>query len=283
MLLFALVTLHIVTTEGQLSARPPASEPSPPPPPPEDLAPLSRSQMLQLIHSVTAPPPSPPYGSTPAGKREEGRGWLLQQKLRDFLRERLTIIRGGGDVLAIRAALSEIALMALESTLATGGRSSWESGVHPVAFRKACVAGASRSAHGTGSIVEALAALLLGKESTDADTLALALQCVEAIACDDPTTDVDNDHALAICATGVVRPWRNALGPSRTQRFPGVHRDHEPRSILSRRCRASSHSSRRHSRLCTRAQPRPRLRLARTSTARAWSSEHRRSNRCYVS
>ena len=35
-------------------------------------------------------------------------------------------------------------------------------------------------------------------------TTELALQALEAIAIDDPTTDADNDHSLAICATGAV-------------------------------------------------------------------------------
>ena len=94
-------------------------------------------------------------------------------------------------------------MLALESTIAGGGRTSWLSGVHPAAFRRACVAGASRSAKGKGSIVEALARLL-GDESADPETRALTLQAIEAIAIDDPSTDVDNDHTLALCAAGVV-------------------------------------------------------------------------------
>lgn len=151
--------------------------------------------------TATAPPPSPPWAETPTGQREKGRGWLLQHKLAKFLSERVAILHAN-EPFALRAALSEIALMAVESTITTADRSSWLSGVHPVAFRKACVTGSARSANGKGSVVEALAELVKGSTS-EADT-ALALQALEAIALDDPTTDVDNDHALAICATSVV-------------------------------------------------------------------------------
>ena len=41
-------------------------------------------------------------------------------------------------------------------------------------------------------------------DAPDVDTRLLALQALEAIATDDASTDVDNDHALAICATSVV-------------------------------------------------------------------------------
>ena len=91
--------------------------------------------------------------------------------------------------------------MALESTIISGSRSSWLSGVHPVAFRKACISGAARSAGGVGSVVETLADLV---DDKDDETKTLALQAIEAIAIDDPSTDTDNHHALAICATSVV-------------------------------------------------------------------------------
>ena len=129
----------------------PLQAPPSPPLPPSDVKPLSRWAYSTLQREITAPPPSPPYSSSPAGRREEGRGFLLQQKLREFLRARLNILNSNDDPLATRAALSEISLMALESTIHNSPRSSWLSGVHPVAFRKACVTGASRSAQGGGS------------------------------------------------------------------------------------------------------------------------------------
>lgn len=151
------------------------------------------------------PAPSPPWAASAVGRREEGRGVLLQSKLAEFLREKCEVLHGG-DKFAMRTALSEIALLALESTISTGSRTSWLSSVHPVAFRKACVAGTARSANGPGSAVEAIAALVSADDSeSDAETTVLALQALEAIAIDEPTTDVDNDHALAICATGVVQ------------------------------------------------------------------------------
>ena len=197
----------------------PPSEP-PPPLPPQVLEPLSHHATAELARRLRAPPPSPPYGQSQAGRREEGRGWLLQQKLRDLLAEKLAILRGR-NLPAVHAALDEISMLALESTIAGDGRSSWLSGVHPVAFRRACVANAARSGGGSGSVVEALCALLGAERrpSVDVETQALALQALEAIALDDPTTDVDNDHQLAIAATGVLPRVVELLG-SPTARLP---------------------------------------------------------------
>lgn len=128
---------------------------------------------------------------------------LLQEKLAGYLRSKSETLRGG-EPLSVRAALSEIALLALESTLTSDShRSNWLSAVHPMAFRKACVSGSARSAHGPGSVVEAIADLLNG-QGADSETMMLALQALEAIAIDDPSTDVDNDHALVICAANVI-------------------------------------------------------------------------------
>lgn len=143
---------------------------------------------------------------------------MLQQQLAVFLKGRTSLLQRRADPVAMRTALSEIALLALESTIddRVGARSSWLSGVNPVAFRRACVTGAARSAGGDGSVVEAISNLIIsGSRSDDGDhplrhrereTRALALQALEAIATDDPSTPLDNDHALSICATGVVPP-----------------------------------------------------------------------------
>ena len=195
--------LHLIF---QLTISVCAQQPTPPPPPPAAMAALPAHARALQERQLAAPPPSPPWADTEAGQREQGRGWLLQHRLSEFLHKRRVALRSD-DGREVRAALSEVALLALESTITQGGRSSWLSAVHPVAFRKACVAGSSRSAGGSGSVVEALADLVRGASGeieAEAETLGLTLQAIEAIAIDDPSTDVDNDHALAICATGIV-------------------------------------------------------------------------------
>ena len=54
-------------------------------------------------------------------------------------------------------------------------------------------------------------------DAPDVDTRLLALQALEAIATDDASTDVDNDHALAICATSVVPRIVRLLAGGRLQ------------------------------------------------------------------
>ena len=207
LLFVALVTL-VASPPPPPPPRPP-DDIAPPPPPPADIAPISPQQLSKLARKIQSPPPSPPYGATPAGQKEEGRGVLIQQQLKQFISEHIVTLRSD-DMVAARAALSEISLLALETTISESPRTSWLSGVHPVAFRKACCANTARSAGGEGSLVEAIVALLSKNrcshksDGDKIDTCALALQSLEAIATDDPSTDQDNDHALAICATGVV-------------------------------------------------------------------------------
>lgn len=191
------------TNEEEKHAPPSVSRatlPAAPPLPPAHVAPLPSFKRATLESSLHAPPASPPWTTTPAGKREEGRGWLLQQQLRDYIQKSLGIL-SSGEPLAVRAALSELSLLALESTITDSGRSSWLSAVHPIAFRKACISNAARSAKGSGSVVEAVARLV---DDGEEETAMLALQCLEAIATDDPSTDADNHHALAICSTHVI-------------------------------------------------------------------------------
>jgi hypothetical protein len=189
-------------------AKPPSAGPPAPPPPPSQIPSLDGSALARLATSTVAPPPSPPYAVTPAGQREEGRGLLLQDELRKFLREQIELLQHGNTEARHRT-LQEIALLAVETTLTDDAltrrvgskRHSWLSAINPIAFRRACVAGARRSGRGDGSVVESIATLV---DNHSEATRFLALQALEAIAADDPTTDVDNDHALAICATGVV-------------------------------------------------------------------------------
>ena len=65
-----------------------------------------------------------------------------------------------------------------------------------LAARQACV---------KSGVVDELSRLLKDAQSTPGAQLH-ALSALEAIATDDPTTDMDNGHALAVCNTGVVPP-----------------------------------------------------------------------------
>eukprot|EP00966_Prymnesium_polylepis_P023681 545089-Prymnesium_polylepis.1 len=175
---------------------------SPPPPlPPDDVAGLEPGAMRLLAASVHAPPSHPPYPQTPAGRREAGRGMVYQRELTSTLRHWAVLLRHGSPAARERT-LRLIAQLALETTL-PGSETSWLATVHPVAFRKACVAGSSRSARGDGSVVESIVGLLADAPPDDS-TGALALQALQALATDDPMTDADNAHALAICAAGAV-------------------------------------------------------------------------------
>jgi hypothetical protein len=152
--------LHIIILAQHPPPRPPpeGNRAAPPPLPPQSIDPLSHFDIARLRSSVEAPPPSPPYAQTPAGQREEGRGTELQRQLVRYLQDRLALLRHGSPS-AVRKALTEIAVMALETTT-PALRSTWLASIHPAAFRRACVAGSSRSANGEGSVVEALVAML---------------------------------------------------------------------------------------------------------------------------
>lgn len=213
MCLVACVCVFLLAQPSPAPAQPEA--PPPPPLPPPNLEPLDAQSLFRLTSTAVAPPPSPPYANTAVGAREAGRGIFLQQELQAFLAQQQRILRRGEPV-AVHATLQELALMAIETTMTDDAltarlgskRHSWLSGMNPVAFRRACVAGAARSGRGSGSIVEELSRLLIANGDPDDDTALmttfLTLQTLEAIATDDPTTDLDNGHALAICATGIV-------------------------------------------------------------------------------
>jgi len=93
-----------------------------------------------------------------------------------------------GSASAKEQAAQGVASMAVETTLSQP--------FHPVTFRNACV---------NSGVVEELSNLLKAAQSTPRARL-YALSALEAIATDDPTTDLDNGHALAVCSTGVVTP-----------------------------------------------------------------------------
>lgn len=101
-----------------------------------------------------------------------------QKALTDSLTDAIAMLRHGS-ASAKESAAHSVASMAVETTLSQP--------FHPVTFRNACV---------NSGVVEELANLLKGKQSPNAQLH--ALEALEAIATDDPTTDVDNGHALAV-------------------------------------------------------------------------------------
>ena len=110
-----------------------------------------------------------------------------QQALTDSLTDAIAMLRHGSATAKEQAAAG-VAQMAVETTLSQP--------FHPVTFRNACV---------RSGVVEELSGLLSTKESTPGAKLH-ALAALEAIATDDPSTDLDNGHALAVCNAGVVPP-----------------------------------------------------------------------------
>ncbi|KAL1518558.1 hypothetical protein AB1Y20_002847 [Prymnesium parvum] len=109
-----------------------------------------------------------------------------QKALTDSLTDALAMLRHGSNSAKEQAAHA-VATMAVETTLSQP--------FHPVTFRNACV---------NAGVVGELARLLSTKSSRMAQLHALS--ALEAIATDDPTTDLDNGHAFAVCNTGVVTP-----------------------------------------------------------------------------
>lgn len=101
-----------------------------------------------------------------------------QKVLADSLTDSMAILRHGSDTAKEQAA-HNIAVIAIETTLSQP--------FHPVTYRNACI---------NAGIVEELAKLLKEKSTVMAKIHALA--ALEAIATDDPTTDIDNGHALAV-------------------------------------------------------------------------------------
>lgn len=108
-----------------------------------------------------------------------------QQALTDSLTDAIAMLRHGSPSAKEQAAQG-VASMAVETTLSQP--------FHPVTFRNACI---------KSGVVDELSNLLKDQQSTPRSRL-FSLSALEAIATDDPTTDLDNGHALAVCNTGVV-------------------------------------------------------------------------------
>ena len=112
-----------------------------------------------------------------------------QQALTDSLTDAIAMLHHGS-ITAKEQAAHGIAQMAVETTLSQP--------FHPVTFRNACV---------RSGVVEELAALISSAAQSTSAKLH-ALTALEAIATDDPSTDLDNGHALAVCNAGDnPLPW----------------------------------------------------------------------------
>jgi len=110
-----------------------------------------------------------------------------QQQLHDSLVQAAALMEHGSAT-AKEAATEEIARMAIITTI--------DQPFHPVTYRNAAI---------KAGIVELLVALLSPTADATAAAQRNALAALEAIATDDPTTDLDNDHARYVCDAGAVQ------------------------------------------------------------------------------
>ena len=99
-----------------------------------------------------------------------------------------------------------IANMAVETTISQP--------FHPVTFRNACVR--------AGVVSELVKVLKGAPEDSTPQGQAHALAALEAIATDDPSTELDNGHALAACEAGAVPPTVQLLASPREMLHVGA-------------------------------------------------------------
>ena len=112
-----------------------------------------------------------------------------QQALADSLTDAMAMLKHGSASAKEQAAMG-VAQLAVETTISQP--------FHPVTFRNACV---------RMGVVEELARLLAASPPSVTVRAQLhALAALEAIATDDPSTDLDNGHALAVCSANAVGP-----------------------------------------------------------------------------
>lgn len=133
-------------------------------------------------------------GSHGAGQRgaidaEAAHEAAAQKALTDSLTDALAMLRHGS-ARAKEMAAEGIGQMAIETTISQP--------FHPVTFRNACV-----RAGVVGQLVSLLAG---GPDDSTQQGMVHALAAIGAIATDDPSTELDNGHALAACEAGAVPP-----------------------------------------------------------------------------
>ena len=114
-----------------------------------------------------------------------------QKALTDSLTDALAMLKHGS-ARAKEEAANSIAQMAIETTISQP--------FHPVTFRNACVR--------AGILPELVSLLSTPFSQSEAGGMGAlhALRALEAIATDDPSTELDNGHALATCEAGAVPP-----------------------------------------------------------------------------
>ncbi len=135
----------------------------------------------------TAPPPNPPHAQVEAQAADhEARA---QKALTDSLTDALAMLKHGSAG-AKESAAQQVALMAVETTISQP--------FHPITFRNACV---------RSGVVGELVRLLAGEPIPSTPQAKLhALAALASIATDDPSTELDNGHALEVCKVGAVAP-----------------------------------------------------------------------------
>jgi hypothetical protein len=132
-----------------------------------------------------------------AAKEREARA---QKSLTDSLTDALAMLKHGS-ARAKESAAAGIANLAVETTISQP--------YHPVTFRNACVR--------AGLLEELVRLLLAGPEDSTEQGKFYALAALEAIATDDPSTELDNGHALATCQAGAVPPVVRLLSSANPQ------------------------------------------------------------------
>tara|TARA_B110001452_G_C15161605_1_gene404031 strand:+ start:66 stop:950 length:885 start_codon:yes stop_codon:yes gene_type:complete len=141
---------------------------------------MKRSPLLLAAALLLAAPARADEESDAAAEHEA----RAQKMLSDSLVDAMAMLEHGSEAAKEQAARS-VAQLAIETTISQP--------FHPVTFRNACV---------RAGIIKQLASLLKDPNATPTSYLH-ALHALEAIATDDPTTDMDNGHAQAVCSTGV--------------------------------------------------------------------------------
>ena len=141
---------------------------------------MKRSLLLLAAALLLAAPARADEESDAAAEHEA----RAQKMLSDSLVDAMAMLEHGSEAAKEQAARS-VAQLAIETTISQP--------FHPVTFRNACV---------RAGIIKQLASLLKDPNATPTSYLH-ALHALEAIATDDPTTDMDNGHAQAVCSTGV--------------------------------------------------------------------------------
>jgi len=115
-----------------------------------------------------------------------------QQELEDLVADAAALLSAGSPR-AKEGAAHHILQLAVQTTITQP--------FHPVTFRNAAI---------KAGIVELLVALLVeppppGQAAATPAAQRHALAALEAIATDDPSTDLDNDHARYVCDSGAVK------------------------------------------------------------------------------